>query len=107
MRLSLAGSVAAFGSTKSSSLPLPLVSSTNGAQPCALAASPVSSNTLVLSQPATCPVPLNQSVASASEPNCGWWVPKQRSTKLYFIVFGSSTAACREERSSGNTLAEG
>src|SRR5262249_55851654 len=33
---------------------------------CALAASPVSSNTLVLSQPATWPVPLNQSVSSAS-----------------------------------------
>ena len=66
MRMSLPGSAGLSGSVNSSSLPLPLVSSTNGAQPCAFAASPVSSHTLVLIQPATGPVPENHSVLSAS-----------------------------------------
>ena len=66
MRMSLFASAGWPGSVKSSSLPLPLVSSTHGAQPCAFCASPVSSNTLVLTQPATGPVPLNHSVLSAS-----------------------------------------
>jgi hypothetical protein len=52
------------GSVYSSTLPLPLVSSTHGAQPCALTASPVSSKTLVLSHPATGPLPENHSVSS-------------------------------------------
>src|SRR6516165_6619551 len=66
IRLSFAGSIAWFGSTYSSRLPLALVSRTNGDQPCAFAASPVSSSTLVLIQPATGPVPLSQSVLFAS-----------------------------------------
>ena len=66
MRLSLPGSAGWFGSTCSSRRPLPLVSRMNGDQPCALAASPVSSNTRVLIQPATGPVPLSHSVSSAS-----------------------------------------
>src|SRR5215471_14959092 len=105
MRLSLFGSAGWLGSTYSSSLPLPSVSSTNGAQPCAFSESPVSSSTLVLTQPATGPVPLNHSVLSLSKPNSGWWVEKQVSTKVYFIVLGSSIAAWRCDFSSGNTLA--
>src|SRR5439155_26132524 len=66
MRLSLAGSIGWFGSTYSSRAPLPLVSSTKGDQPWARAASPVWSNTLVLTQPATTPVPESHSVLSAS-----------------------------------------
>ena len=66
MRLSLAGSTGWLGSTNSSRLPLPLVSRTNGDQPCDFAASPVSSNILVLTQPATGPVPLSHSVSLAS-----------------------------------------
>src|SRR5205814_3551670 len=37
----------------------------------------------------------------------GWCVPKQVSTAVYFIVFGSSTASCRDDCSSGKTLADG
>ena len=66
IRLSLAGSIAWLGSTYSSRLPLPLVSRTNGDQPCACAASPVASNTLVFTQPATGPVPESHRVLSAS-----------------------------------------
>src|ERR1700681_1003100 len=95
MRLSLLASACWFGSTYSSSLPLPLTSSTNGAQPTAFCGSPVSSNTRVLTQPATGPVPLSHSVLSLSKPNCGWCVPKQVSTNEYFIVLGSSTATWR------------
>src|SRR5918994_4486291 len=105
--MSLPACVGWPGSVHSSTLPLPLVSSTNGAQPCALTASPVSSHTFVLTQPATGPLPESHSVSSTSYPNCGWWVPKQVSTKLYFIVLGSSIDTWRPERSSGNTLAEG
>ena len=54
------------GSVNSSSLPLPLVSATNGNQPVAFCASWVSSQTLVLIQPATGPVPDIHSVLSAS-----------------------------------------
>src|SRR5262245_5485475 len=107
MRVSLPACAGCPGSLHSSTLPLPLVSSTNGAQPCALAASPVSSHTLVLTQPATTPLPESHSVLSASWPNCGWCVPKQVSMKLYFIVLGSSIATWRPDCSSGNTLAEG
>src|SRR5215213_2703605 len=76
-------------------------------QPCDFAASPVSSNILLLTQPSTCPPPLNQIVLLASKPNCGWCVPKQVSTKLYFLVFGSKTAASRALRSSGKSFADG
>ena len=48
MRLSLVGSTGWFGSTHSSRLPLPLVSSTIGVQPCAFASSPVSSKILAI-----------------------------------------------------------
>src|SRR5215510_8621363 len=66
IRMSLPASAGLSGSVYSSALPLPLVSSTHGAQPCALAASPVSSHTFVFTQPATDPVPENHSVLSAS-----------------------------------------
>src|SRR5215831_13826339 len=83
------------------------MSSTNGAQPVAFCESPVSSNTRVLTQPATGPVPLSHSVLSLSKPNCGWCVAKHVSTKEYFIVFGSSIATWRVDFSSGKTLAYG
>src|ERR1700722_10743876 len=107
MRLSLFGSIGWLGSTYSSSLPSPSVSSTNGAQPSAFCASPVSSITLLLSRPATGPAPLNNSVLSASKPNCRWCVEKHRSTNLYSIVFGSSLTVWRSDFSSGNPLAYG
>jgi hypothetical protein len=47
-------------------LPLPFVSSTHGAHPCAFAASPVSSHTLVFTQPATGPLPETHNVSFAS-----------------------------------------
>src|ERR1700745_1380265 len=66
IRMSLSACCGAPGWVYSSTLPLPLVSRTQGAQPCAFAASPVSSHTLVLTQPATGPLPESQSVFSAS-----------------------------------------
>ena len=57
MRLSLAGSSGWLGSTYSSRLPLPLVSRMSAVQPCDFAASPVSSNILVFTQPTTPPPP--------------------------------------------------
>src|SRR3954453_754332 len=65
-RMSLPAWAGAPGSVYSSTLPLPLVSRTNGAQPCAFTASPVASHIFVLTQPATGPVPETQSVSSAS-----------------------------------------
>src|SRR5436190_10778289 len=56
-RLSLVGSTGWFGSTYSSRLPLPLVSRMSAVQPCDFAASPVSSNILVFTQPTTPPPP--------------------------------------------------
>src|SRR6202030_2203517 len=78
-------------------------------QPCDFAASPVSRNFLVLSQPTTPPPPPLEvhSVSSLSKPNCRWCVVKQVSTKVYFIVFGSSIANCRWLASSGNSFADG
>src|SRR4051812_8715664 len=67
MRMSLPGSCGLPGSVHSSSLPLPLVSSTNGAQPWALTGSPVSSSTAVLIQPATGPVPAHGLVGVVAE----------------------------------------
>src|SRR6185295_286459 len=95
IRVSLAGSVGCPGSVKSSRLPLPLESRMNGDQPTAFSELPVSSNTRVLTQPATGPVPLSHRVLSASKPNCGWCVPKQVSMNEYFCVFGSSIATWR------------
>src|SRR3954453_13227563 len=65
-RMSLPACAGAPGSLYSSTMPLPLVSRTNGAQPCALIASPVSSQIFVLTQPATGPLPENHKVSSAS-----------------------------------------
>jgi hypothetical protein len=42
----------------------------NAVQPCDAAASPVSSNFLVLTQPTTWPPPLVHSVSFSSKPNC-------------------------------------
>src|SRR3984885_80723 len=77
-------------------------------QPCETLASPVSANFLVLSQPTTPPPPPLevQSVLFLSKPNCRWWVVKQVSTKVYFIVFGSSMAIWRWLCSSGNSFAD-
>src|SRR5919112_4085549 len=66
MRMSLPDSAGLPGSDHSSTLPLPLVSSTKGCQPCAFTASPVSSQVLVFTQPATGPLPESHSVSSAS-----------------------------------------
>src|SRR6267142_2746590 len=109
MRLSFVGSTGWFGSTYSSRLPLPLVSRTSAVQPCDFAASPVSSNILVLSQPTTpVPPPLDvHSVSLASLAKFRWWVVKQVSTKVYFIVFGSSIASWRLLSGTGNALADG
>ena len=53
MRLSFAGSSGSFGPTHASRLPLPLVSTMIGVQPCDFAESPVSRNSLVFTQPTT------------------------------------------------------
>src|SRR6185503_6139562 len=108
-RLSFAGSTGSFGPTYSSRLPLPLVSTTIGVQPCDFAESPLARNCLVFSQPTT-PLPgppwLNQSV-SLSFAKKRWCVGKQRSANIHFCVFGSYTDAWRGEFSSGNTFADG
>src|SRR4030081_287773 len=66
IRTSLSACIGAPGSVYSSTLPLPLVSRTHGAQPCAFTASPVSSHIFVLIHPATGPVPDSHNVSSAS-----------------------------------------
>src|SRR3984893_12201157 len=99
MRVSLSGSTGRPGSLlPSSRLPLPLVCTVGRVQPCDCAASPVSQNFLVLIQPATAssgagapPRPvllLSQSVLSASSAKFRWWVPKQVSIVVNFLVFG-------------------
>src|SRR5438876_9368075 len=109
MRLSLAGSTGWFGSTYSSRLPLPLVSSTSAVQPCDFCSSPVSSNIFTLSQPTTSPPPplLVHSVLFASLANCRWCVPKQVSINVTFFVLGSYTASCRPEFATGKSFADG
>src|SRR5580704_17079718 len=100
MRVSLVGSIGWPGSFQVAvRLPLPTVSTISGVQPCAFAASPVSQNSLVLIQPATAslgtgapPRPvllLSQSVLLASSAKFRWWVPKQVSIVVNFLVFGS------------------
>src|SRR5262249_50050938 len=110
MRLSLAGSSGAFGSTKSSRLPLPLVSSTNGVQPCDFTSSPVSSNILRFSHPST-PGPatpaLSHSVWSGSEPKLRWWVGKQVLISVNVLVAGSENDTLGPAASSGKTFADG
>src|SRR5216683_4078174 len=77
--------------------------------PCDFTASPVSSNILVLNQPTTPePPPLDaHRVSLASLAKFRWWVVKQVSTKVYFMVFGSSIASWRWLSATGNALAEG
>src|ERR1700730_5181877 len=82
----------------------------NGAQPCDLAASPVSRNILVLSQPTTgerAPPAENHNVLLASSANAMWWVVKHRSIWVSLSVLGSYIAACRPALSIGNSLADG
>src|SRR5262245_28377213 len=118
MRLSFAGSSGWFGSTQASRLPLPLVSTTSGDQPCARPASPVSQNVFVFTQPTSassfCRLLLSQSVSFASSPKFRWCVPKQVSMNVNCLVRGSYTVTCREfctkpsgVRVSGYTFAEG
>src|SRR5215470_1974741 len=109
MRLSLVGSTGWLGSTYSSRLPLPLVSRMSAVHPCDFTASPVSSNILVLNQPTTPePPPLEaHNVSLASLAKFRWWVVKQVSTKVYFIVFGSSIASWRWLSATGKAFAEG
>ena len=108
MRMSLPASTGLLGSVYSSRLPLPLVSSTNGDQPCDFAASPVSSNILVLIQPATGPAPLTSTACrwrrsrtadDACRSRC-----RRRCTSS---SSGSSIATWRTFLSIGNTLADG
>src|SRR5271170_4904221 len=107
--MSLPGSSGLPGSVYSPRLPSPLVSTMSAVQPCDLAASAVSSNSLVLSQPTTPPPPPLDvhKVLFLSNPNCKWCVVKQVSTNVYFIVFGSSIASWRWLCSRGNSFAEG
>src|SRR5262249_25840955 len=92
-----------------SRLPLPLVSRTSGVHPCAFAASPVSSNSLVLNQPtAPVPPPLEvHSVSLASLAKLRWCVVKHVSTNEYFSVFLSYTGSWRWLSARGNALAAG
>src|ERR687894_550640 len=71
MRLSLPGSVAAFGSTYSSRRPFPLMSMISAVHPCAFSSSPVSSHSFVFNHPTTGPPPLVQRVRLAFSANIG------------------------------------
>src|SRR5213083_2796385 len=82
----------------------------NGVQPCDFNSSPVSSSSLVLTQPRTsapAPPELAHSVRLASKPNCTWGVGKQVLTwaKSYFA--GSYMMTWRLELLIGNAFAEG
>src|SRR5687767_1806539 len=107
MRLSLAGSTGAFGSTYSSRRPFPLTSRISAVHPCALSSSPVSSHSLVSNHPTTGPPPLVQRVLLASSANIRWCVPKQVATCFISFVLGSYTARWRPEALSGKRRAEG
>src|ERR1041385_4580942 len=109
MRLSFAGSTGWFGSTYSSRLPLPFVSSTSAVHPCDFCSSCVSSNIFTFSQPTTSPPPplLVHSVLLASDANCRWCVPKHVSISVNCLLLGSYMASCRPLRFTGNNLAEG
>src|SRR5664279_3584748 len=98
--MSLLGSSGWPGSVYSSRLPLPLVSTMSEVHPCDFAASPVSKNILVLSQPTgLSPAPPDvHSVSLASSAKFRCWVPKQVSIKVYLPVFGSSMASPRLRR---------
>src|SRR5215471_21300026 len=105
MRLSLVGSTGWSGSTYASRLPFPLVSRTNGAQPCALTSSFVSRYTFVLNQPSTVPLPENQRTSLLSR--FRWCVPKQVSRVVICFVFGSYSSIWRPLWLIGNALADG
>src|SRR5215475_307794 len=77
--------------------------------PCDFAASPVSKNILVLSQPTgLSPAPPDvHSVLLASKAKFKCWVPKQVSMKVYVPLFRSSIASWRLLRASGRSLADG
>src|SRR5712691_882345 len=109
-RLSLVGSTGALGSTYSSRLPLPLVSTMNGVQPCDLASSPVSSSIFRFSQPTTPapPTPLDvHTVLLASSAKIRWCVGKHVLISVNFPVAGSYMERWRLAASIGNTFAEG
>src|SRR5687767_11717882 len=107
MRLSLAGSVGAFGSTYSSRRPFPLMSMISAVHPCARSSSPVWSQSFVFNHPITGPPPLVHSVRLASSANIRWCVPKQVEMCFISFVFGSYTATWRPEVLSGNRRADG
>src|SRR5687768_17839629 len=107
MRRSFVGSAGWFGSVYASRFPLPFASITSGVQPWDFSSSPVSSNSFVFSQPTTGPPPLVHSVLFASSANIRWCVEKQVPMFVYFFVLGSYTERCRNERSTGNTFADG
>src|SRR5262249_60655496 len=77
--------------------------------PCDFAASPVSKNILVLSQPTgLSPAPPDvHSVLLASKAKFKCWVPKQVSMKVYFPLLRSSIASWRLLCASGRSLADG
>src|SRR3954469_6172368 len=109
-RLSFAASSGSPGSTQSSRLPLPLVSSTNGVQPCARSSSPVSSKSLRFSQPSAglpAPPALVQRVLFASSANTRWCVLKQVLISVNLPLFGSYIERWRLALSSGSTCADG
>src|SRR5262245_22482911 len=108
-RRSLEGSSGWSGSVHASRLPLPLVSRMSGVQPCARSSSPVSSNTLRLSQPMT-PVPnalLTHTVLLASSAKIRWCVGKQVEMSVHLPEAGSYIERCRPDSASGYTFAEG
>ena len=97
MRLSFAGSSGASGSTQASRRPLPLVSTTRGVHPCDVAASRVSQNIFVLTQPTMANsfwrLLLSHSVWFASSAKFKWCVPKHVSMNVNCLLFGSYTVS--------------
>src|SRR5213593_739187 len=100
MRLSLVGSSGWSGSVYASRLPLPLVSTTSGVQPCDFPASRVSQNILVLTQPTMASsfwrLLLSHRVLLASSAKFKWCVPKHVSMNVNCLLFGSYTVIWRE-----------
>src|SRR5262245_30361740 len=100
MRLSLVGSSGWLGSVYASRLPLPLVSTTSGVQPCDFPASRVSQNILVLTQPTMASsfwrLLLSHSVLPASSAKFRWCVPKHVSMNANCLLRGSYTVTCLE-----------
>src|SRR2546425_12538203 len=99
-RLSLVGSSGWLGSTQASRLPLPLVSTTRGVQPCDVPASRVSQNIFVLIQPTMASsfwrLLLSHSVWSASSAKFKWCVPKHVSMNENCFVFETYNETWRE-----------